>query len=397
MGTTAVATMAIVIVLSVFNGFRDLAHSRFSKLTPPYKIVATDGKPFSLQLSLEDSDHDPEGNVLVPGKWAHESRFYPVVEVKAYVTTGNAQTMAEIVGVDNSWIEQSGIAGALLTGVAYVGDTLGCNWGTSGVGIAQRLNVWPGMDVPVKVSVPRSKGRINPGSLLSSFRTDSLLLAGVFSIDDVEADETIMLASISSARFLAGVDSMSVTALYVYPDYGFDKKSFYDAFHGSQFEVLDVERQNVHAFRMINIEKWISFSLLGFILLIASVNIISTLSMLIIEKRGNMGILHAMGLSIRRIRNIFIWEGLLLSVFGALLGAILGSILVLCQQWWGLIKISGDIDPAMLTVDSYPVALNIYDFLIVFGLIIILSLVVTAVAVKGIDDGEVGVAMSNKE
>lgn len=368
--TTAVATMAIVIVLSVFNGFRQLAESRYSRLDPPFKITAAAGAFNSDSIIEKLQRNDIRADI------------FPEIDTKAFVTTSFAQSTATIKGITDGFLQHSGLENAILSGVAFVGDTLGTEWGIPGYGISQRMAFWPGTLRHLRVTVPRRKGRINPGSLLTAFRSDSICAAGTFSIDDAEDDNNIVFVSLDMARYLSGFNDDEVSALCVYPQKGFDLKKLEDVLKGTFLTLLDIERQNPETFRMINIEKWISFALLVFILVIASFNIISSLTMLIIEKRSNMGVLRSMGLSARKVRGIFVWQGVLLSFFGALAGCVAGVLLVVCQKAFGLVKLSAGESNTFLSIDSYPVALNGYDFLIVVGLVIILSFIVTLISVS---------------
>lgn len=371
--TTAIATMAIVIVLSVFNGFRDLAKSRFSKLDPPYKLISVTSMPF-----------DADSIISVLDDAGVKATALPVVSTKAFVTSDHGRALAEVKGVEKEWLEISGINNAIVSGVAFVGDTLGTQWAIAGLGIAHRLAFWPGSTNSVNIAVPRKNGRLNPGSLISAFRSSETNAAGVFGIDDTTTDNTVIFIGIDDARYLAGVANNQSTAIDIFPLPGFKENALKRVAEENGLAVKDLEQQNLQAFRMINIEKWISFALLAFILIIASFNIISTLTMLIIEKKSNMGVLKAMGLDTAGVRSIFIWEGILLSTFGALAGCIVGTFLVLGQQCFGWVKLSGDFDPGILSIDAYPVALNGTDFLTVVTLVIILSFIVTLLSVTTI-------------
>ena len=146
---------------------------------------------------------------------------------------------------------------------------------------------------------------------------------------------------------------------------------------GDHYRVLTRLQQESESFRMISVEKWITFLMLAFILVIASFNVISTLSMLIIEKTPNMATLRALGASETTIRHIFVWEGWLISMLGGTAGIVLGVILCLAQQWGGFIKLNGD--PSKLSISTYPVAVELTDILAVAALIFVTGLLVALI------------------
>lgn len=369
--TTAIATAAIIIVLSVFNGFTSVAESKFSKLDPPLKIDAPDGAFFNVDSLLQ-----PLATVKGIGAVS------PVVQSKVFLKSQASQSVGELIGVDSDFPELSDIQSAVIDGVAFIGDTLGFSWGVIGSGVAMNLEVRPGNRQGVSLMVPKKEGRINPGSLLSAFRTDSLMVAGVVQIDDPAADQSVIFFPIDKARHLTGMEEGCATALYVYPKTGLDMQALEKIVAAHGLSLSDIYRQNADAFKMINVEKWITFALLAFILVIASFNIVSTLAMLIIEKRANMGVLRSMGCSRTMVKSVFAWEGLILSLMGGIAGCVLGSILVLCQQWFGWVKIESAVDTAVISLDVYPVALKADDFLVVLALIILMSVITTFVALS---------------
>lgn len=368
--TTAIATAATVIVLSVFNGFRELATERFSKFDPPLEIIRTDHGTFSSDSVIQSlSNIEGIGTMI------------PIIETKAFVTTSDSQSTVRLIGADEDFLRLSDIQGTIIDGETFIGDTLGRAWGIVSSGTASRLNVRPGFFKSLEIMVPKRKGRINPGSLLSMFRIDSLQVAGVFRTGEQSIDESMIIAPLEMTSYIAGLQENEVTSLYVYPDKSLDKISLTGHLSAKGMEVLDIEQQNPDSYRMIRIEKWISFALLSFILIIASFNIISTLTMLIIEKRGNMSVLNAMGFSMRKIKTVYCWEGILLSFFGGIAGCIIGALLVCGQQIFGWVKFSGNIDPTFLSTNVYPVKLSATDFFVVLGLVIILSVITTLVSV----------------
>lgn len=368
--TTAIATAAIVIVLSVFNGFSELATARYSKFDPPLEIVRSNHQTFNADSLLTAiSTVKGIGTVI------------PVVETKAFVTTSNSQTTIRLYGTVEQFLRSSGIDNIMVNGDAFIGEDSDKQWGIASAGTAIKLNLNYGLGMPIELMIPKRKGRINPGSLLSAFREDSLFISGVFRVGEQSIDEDVVIAQIDMVRNLSGLEPGEATSLNVYPEKNFDISILEAMLSKGGFEALDIQQQNPDAYRMIKIEKWISFALLAFILIIASFNIISTLTILIIEKRGNMRVLNAMGYSLKKIKSIFVWEGILLSFLGGVAGCLIGAFLVWGQQTFGWVRITTDIDPSLLAVDVYPVKLLGSDFFVVLGLVIILSVITTFVSV----------------
>lgn len=376
--TTAIATMAIVIVLSVFNGFRQVAIKNYSKLAPPYVLNRTDGRFFDADsllnlVSADLKDVDVER----------------VAETQAYFYASGYEAVGHLRGVNNTYLQRIEASDKVLDGVPFVGDTLGVNIAVLGQGLARGLHVAAGDIIPVEVMIPRRKGRINAGSIISSFRTDSIYAGATFKVENPALDDEMLIADIDFVRSLTGLGESEVSDLYLYPKGDFSTSNLNKTLASSGFQLLDLPHQNSETLKVINIEKWVSFSLLAFILLIASFNIISTLTMLIIEKKGNMSILRSMGSTVGRIRLIFVWEGVLLALFGAISGSILGLLLSLGQQKFGWIKLSSDIDPSVTAVNVYPVAIDFNDFFVVLGLVILLSVFTTLISLSTFSNKEV--------
>lgn len=368
--TTAVATAAIIVVLSVFNGFKELASTRYSKIDAPIKIVNAAETPFDADSLIRAISHID-----------HLGKVNKVITTDAYATNGPQRALVSLRGVDSLYFAQLGVEGLLIDGVAYVGDTLDSAWGVLGSGLAVNLQARPGVTGELRLMAPRRKGRLNLAAMLTAFRTETVNVAGVIEANDERIDLSLLMVPYEAARRLAGLAPEEATSVELFPCNGFDKKELDDALRGSGLSALDVGEQNSEAFKMINIEKWVSFSLLVFILVIASLNIVSALSMLIIEKRPNMGILSAIGCTDGDIRRIFVLEGFMLSVLGGLSGCVVGALLVLTQQWFGVVKLSSAIDPSLLAIDHYPVQLKVDDFLVVIAVIAILSLLTTWLSV----------------
>lgn len=361
----AVATAAIVIVLSVFNGFERLAMDQVSVMAPPLEIVPASGKsivsPDSIAAGLE---------ALCPGGVA-----VPVVADQGLAVVGDMQMPVELKGVPGRWYGMSGFAAAVIDGEEPAGGSDGA-WSRAAlsVGAAVKLKAHPGAYEFLCVYAPRRKRRVNPANPYAAFRGDSLVVSSVFQTGHAGDDEHTVIIPIEVARRLLDYDgaATSIELWGVDPSRKGDVEAFLSSMGGTGLKVLTRAEQQSSTFAMISVEKWITFLMLAFILLIASFNIISTLSLLMIEKSGNIGILRAMGAPPAMITRVFILEGWLVTFMGGVTGMAAGVILTLAQQWGGFVKLGGD--PARMVVDSYPVRLEALDLLTVLLLVGVIGL-----------------------
>ena len=369
----AVASAVVVIALSVFNGFIKLAESRFSRLSAPIEISATDGRHFNADSLLDALKAVPEIGLSLP-----------VLKSKAYADTDEGQLAVNVIGVTDDWMDASGASLTVIDGSEIVADTLGSTLGVVSVGVAMQTGARPA-DM-LRLIVPKNRPRLNPGNIMGNFRSDTIVVAGVSRTGEEKLDAAMVLIPIDRLRNLLSADEKVATHIDVYPaGTEISPRQILAALSKNLpdgFKALTVSEQNSDSFRMIEIEKWVTFVLLAFILIIASFNILSTLVMLMIEKQGNMHVLRAMGMPDKKIGAIFVWEGVLVSGSGCIAGAIIGIALVYCQMQWGWVKLSAaGIDPSMLSITTYPVALSAQDLTAVLILAAITSFLASSVAV----------------
>jgi len=365
----AVATMAIVCVLSVFNGFTDLATAKISQLAPDLRVESTEGKTIASPDSLLRAIRAIEGVAAAA----------PTIEEHALAIYGDRQMPVLMKGVTEAFdtitqlrstIKEDGTF--LLTDSGY-GD-----FATLSVGAAIGLQAHPGVMRALTLNVPRRTGRINPANPAAAFRSDSLLVGGVFQTEQAEFDTDLVLIPLRAARQLLDYE-LEATAIEIKVSDGADTDRtghrIAEAL-GDGFDVKNRVRQQDQSFKMIEVEKWITFFLLAFILIIASFNIISTMSMLIIEKEDNIHTMYAMGAPRKTITRIFILEGWLVSLLGGVSGIMTGVILCLAQQWGGFIKLGGNHEA--MSIDVYPVRVEIPDLLAVIVLVALTGLITSA-------------------
>lgn len=368
MAGVAVATVAIVCVLSVFNGFRDLAEGRLSVVDPEVKIVPADGKVIVGADSL----------ARIVGSVEGVDKAVVTIDEQALALAGPRQMAVRLRGVPDGYTSVSRIENAIIDG-RYLVEPSPAATAVLSVGTAIKLVIRPESVNPLALYVPRRVGRINPSNPMAAFRSDSVAVAGVYEIEESDQDASTVIVSLETARALLDYDTeASAIELSVKP--GADIAQVCSAIGqklGTGYKVMDRLQQEEQSFRMIAIEKWITFIMLAFILLIASFNVISTLSMLMLEKSSNMATLRALGARQSTIRAIFVWEGWLISAIGGAIGIVIGLGLCLLQQYCGLIKLSGD--ASQLSVAVYPVRVAPTDLLVVMGLVVLTGLFIAAV------------------
>lgn len=245
------------------------------------------------------------------------------------------------------------------------------------VGVAMTTGLRPSPLPAATLYMPRRLGRINPANPATAYRQSVAAVTGVFRVDDAEYDNEYIFAPLDDVRRLLEYDGDEASALELKaaPGASADRAAqAVAAVLDDSFEVLPRDRQHAETFRMIAVEKWVTFLMLVFILIIAAFNIVSTLSLMVIEKTPDMQTLRAMGATRRNVRSVFIAEGWLITVAGGIAGTLAGVILVLVQQHFGLIKLNGD--PAALSTDVYPVELQGGDILTVLAAVAGVGLII---------------------
>lgn len=341
----AVAAAAMIIVLSVFNGFERLAQSKLSALDPDYLAVPTQGKRIEGIGSLVDLLERVDG----------VKAACPQISERAYAMNAEAQSAVVMLGLTERGMQESGIADVIIDGTDRLPND---STVLTSVGVAMALGVRPyeGAD-NMSLFEPRRTGAINPANPMAAFRKADLRVAGVYQVEQEEYDRDMVIVAYSLASRLLGYDD-AATAVAIHTDGSRTPESDLRQIaeqHG--LIVKDRYEQQEHTYRMIAIEKWISFLMLGFILVIASANIISTLSMLVLDKEPSMAILRAMGATRRLIRGVFATQGWLIILLGGLAGIACGVLLVAGQMRYGWVKL-GASNPELMSITNYPVELR---------------------------------------
>ncbi len=370
-GGIALAVAAMVVVMSVFNGFHSLIESRLSVLDPPLSARPAQGKDFAAADSL---------CALLEAD-AAIGMALPVIEERALASAGNYETVVRLKGIPRELYSRFDTICKL--GMPWAGYHPAAEPGVVSVGVANRLQLRIGEEQLMKLYVPRRKGRINPAVPMSAFRADSLAPSALYAVNQEEDDADVVYAPYALVSRLLQYDNQA-TDIYIYPPAGGDikpAKAAAAAILGSGARVTTLQERRTETFRVVNMEKWITFMLLGFILLIASFNVVSSLSLLIIEKEPNAAILRAIGATNGAIRAIYRIEGLLICGIGTVAGAILGSLLSLGQQHFGWVKLSVS-DPSQLSVTAYPVEFHPFDLIPVIAISAAVALLTSFLAIR---------------
>ena len=367
-GGIAVATMALVVVLSVFNGFNRLIESRLSRVDPVVAVLPSVGK------TIANADSLAERLKKLP----QVAQAVPTVSEQALVMIGDYQMPVHVTGVPEALYPL--IDSVVIAGESWHDFYPGVRSAMVSVGVANSLNLVPGSEQVFAIYVPRRLGRVNPANPLSAFRADSLAVCGVYSVGQAECDGDMIYIPLESLRGLLQYTT-EASAVAVAPAHGVSesqlKKAVADAV-GEQYQALTRREQHASTFRVVNMEKWSSFLLLGFIVIVASFNIISTMALLILEKSANASILLALGASRSLVRRIYVVQGWMITLIGGVVGIGLGMILSVGQQHFGWVKLNGAAD--QLALRGYPVCFNPADLLPIAALVALIGAVTAMVA-----------------
>lgn len=374
----SVATAAIICVLSVFNGFKREIGVRLDTLLPDISVTAVKGKTFGETEKLVEKISKIDGvELATPTLSDNALVIFNSQEMPVKVKGVNPEEYAKITSITNL-IPQN--YGSYLTSFNPQGEySVSDNTpkGVIAIGVAARLMAYP--ESEMLIFAPRREGRVNLTNPSSSFQVDSIFVTGIYQSEQSQFDDNGVILPIETVRKLLQYDD-EASAIEIKAKSGIDATALADKIQksiGDSYVAKDRMRQQEMNFRMINIEKWVSFLLLGFILIIASFNLISSLSMLVIEKENALSSFSAMGLSRRRIGSIFAWESIYVSLTGGLSGIIIGLILCLLQQHLGLIKIGSD--PSATVLRSYPVEVVWTDVLITLIPVLTIGLITAGI------------------
>lgn len=356
----AVATMALAIVMSVFNGFQGLVADLFTGFDPELRITPRLGN--SIDLSEEKINKLRQSKSVAV--------FTPVMEGQALVTAGNIQKVIMLKGVDDNFLEQSNILDALYGDAEPILHLDVLEYCIPGLTLCNQLGLPLYFDQPLQVYAPKRGERVNMANPKASFNVNELQASGlVFNVHQAKYDAEYILCSLGFAQRLFEQEGRA-SALEVKLTPNGSRKEI-ETILGNDFHIQDRYEQQEDVFRIMQVEKLISYAFLCFILLVACLNIIGSLNMLIIEKRDNIKTLIALGSTSSQIRRIFMSEGLMIIFGGAITGMILGVVLCLLQQHLGFISM-GQSEGSFI-IDAYPVVVHATDLIIILITVLLLG------------------------
>ena len=354
----AVGTMALIVVLSAFNGIENLVVSLFNAFDPDIKVTVAEGKTFDKTLTQLKKIKELPGVAF----------YTEVIEENALLKYKEKQYIATIKGVGKNFTAMSRLDTMLIEGEFKL-EGRGGNFAVLGHGVAAQLGInLLSLINPIYIYVPRRTKEISM-SPEKAFKTSTVYPSGIFSIQH-DFDSKYIIVPLNLATELLDYHN-KITAIEIGVKKGFKVgkvQSQIEEILGEQFDVKDRFQQHDLLYKIMKSEKWAVYLILTFILVIATFNVIGSLTMLIIDKKKDIRILSNMGASTRVIRKIFFFEGLLIAVSGALIGLSAGYLLCLVQKHYGLLKLQG-----AFVMEAYPVAMQLNDFIYVFATVIIIG------------------------
>lgn len=357
------ASFALICTLSVFNGFHELVESLFHDFDPELKIVSQTNKFF--RTDEDRIKRVTELDII--------DAYSFTLEEQALLSYKSRQQIAMIKGVDDSFHDLVGIENLLKGQGIYMLHDEVCNYGIMGLGLINKMDCGIKPAYPLRLSVPRKDGKVNVANPAASFNQANIYSPGVaFLVDQEKYDENYVLISLDLARQLTDRQSeASALELRLKEGVSMRKaKNELSQILGHEYRILDRMQQQEDVFKVFKMEKFISYLFLTFILLIACFNIIGSLIMLIVEKQADAQLLESMGAGKKDIERIFIYNGVMISLLGAVSGLALGIVAVLLQQKYGFITLGSS---GSFIVNAYPVSIHVQDIILVLITVLVVS------------------------
>ncbi len=371
-----IGTAALIIILSTFNGIEKLVLSQNNNFVPGLKIEAKKGKTFNPNTAYFTALHKN------PALYSYTE----VLEEKALVRYGDKQVPADIKGVSNEFLKNAGLDSNMVSGKfkLYNGDKPSTVIGTIvqtslGVNVNDQL-------VPLEIYSPRRDADINSVDATNDFIVRYIYPSGVFSAQ--QEFDNIVITPIAFARELLD-QPVEVSAIELNLKDGTDVDALQNAIRekiGADFNIRNRAQQDALLYKILYTEKWAVYLILTFVLIIATFNIVGSLTMLVMDKQKDIAILASLGAGKKLIRDIFFFEGIMISAIGCICGLALALIFCLAQQHFGFIKMGS----AYTGIDAYPIALKVSDFILVFFTVMLIAVIASGisarVSVKGLED-----------
>lgn len=361
-----VGSAALIIILSVFNGFETIVLSMYNTFSPELRIEPLNGKTFDPNtIPFSSLKKDPR--VL---------NYTEVLQEKALVRYGESQSIATIKGVSDGFLQNKSSLDSVVSSGTFILNQAGQDMAVIGYALQNLLSVNLENEFQsLEVFSPR-KGASNSLIPAEEFNMRSIYPSGVFMAQQ-ELDNT-MIVPLRFARDLLGENKL-ISSIEINVQTGVDTDDFQrdiEKLLGNDFAVKNRSQQNELLYKILNSEKWAIFLILTFVLIIAIFNIIGSLTMLVIDKRKDIAILTSLGADKSLIRGIFFIEGMMISMLGCIVGMVVGMVFILLQQKFGFITMGG----ANMMIDTYPVAIKLFDFILVFGTVLTVSIIASAIS-----------------
>lgn len=368
-----VVSVALICVLSVMNGFGDIVEKMFSAFDAELRIVPANGKTF-----LDNTPEFEQVKVL-----PYVKVFSETIEEMALIDYSQKQLPAQLKGVDDNFEQLTDIDSIITDGYFSVCDyyddgvhlTRSFERCVLGRGLAAQLGINAHFVSGLKIYAPRRYEKVNLMRPDMSLNKSGAFIAGVFAVNQTKYDDNLMLVSLPLARSLFEYSDNEVSAIELRLQEGTSIRSAKrEISHilGADYQVLDRYEQQEDFYHIFKVERMLTILLLVFILIIACFNVIGSLSMLMIDKKEDAQVLHNLGANTQQIQRIFLYEGWLISLLGAVIGIALGLILCLLQERYGLLKLG---DGMTYVISAYPVQVQAPDVLLVFAIVVLLGFV----------------------
>lgn len=371
----AVATMALIVTLSVFNGFHDLVATLFTSFDPQIQITPAKGKTFAVD----------DEKLLKVKKLPQVEVSTEVVEENALAIYKGRQAMVTVLGVEDNFNKLTNKMGRAEDGGILYGDGDFClhaanlEFGILGIRLADDLGASAHFSDYLNLYAPQKEGQLTDlEDPTEAFVVDSVMSPGViFSVQQSKYDKSHILTSIAFARNLFGQEGMaSALDIRLHPESDIDAvKAEMKQILGEDFMVKDRYEQQSETFNIMEIEKFIAYIFLSFILIVASFNIVGSLSMLMIDKNEDADTLRKLGADDKQVAKVFLYEGRMIAIIGAAIGLGLGLLLCWLQQTFGLVAL-GQSEGSFI-VNAYPVSVHPLDIVIVFLTVVAVSWIAT--------------------
>jgi len=362
MSAIVVGTAALIVVLSVFNGFEDLVKSLYSTFYTDLKILPASGK--SLLLS--------EDQLRQLHRFSGIKGFSLVAEDKALVQNGEVQSLVSMKGVDSNYTKVTSVADHLVSGKFILGNVDQPS-AVMGAVVESSLNLRSDRDIlPLTVTMFKKNSNVSTADPIQSLSTANVSPSGSFLIQQ-DFDTKYMLTNLEFVQRMLNWQTNEYSGVEIAlnkPDQSDELQKLLQSYFGKDYQVLNRYQQNRSLYSVMTVEKWVIYAILCLILAVASFNMIGALTMLVLEKQKDIQVLKAMGANNQLIQKIFLSEGLLLALLGAAMGMFLAVILCILQLKFHLVPLQG----GTFVVSYYPVKMKWQDFLLVV-------LTVTVVAV----------------